>query len=262
MRRFGAAALAAVALSACTTVKVRQVGRCWVQETSRWMGSSREEVGPCYRAAPDWSRDRYTRLVQECVAQTDHQWALRAVAAWQEGLPLPPREPQDVVNKACFDAANAPTARENDALRADLESMRATLRDAATERAALGARLEQGVDAVRSSNAKLTEILGQVANKPIPSPAPAVATATSESRSEGRGGSTSESAARENQSRSVVKPRVPREAPVPSAVCDPKPPEASEDDETPEPKTPAPGATAAPFLGPTPPEAIPSSIAR
>ncbi|HET9452050.1 MAG TPA: hypothetical protein VFO83_14265, partial [Aggregicoccus sp.] len=86
----------------CSSTKVLQRDGCWVRETKRFPGQLKEEVGPCARPAPAWSEDRLTRLVQECVAQDDHRWQARALAAWGRGEPAPERAPDQQVLESCM----------------------------------------------------------------------------------------------------------------------------------------------------------------
>ena len=179
--KFVVALLALPVLAACTTVRVRQVGDCWVQTKSRVLGSTSEQVGPCLRHQPEWSDDRYTRLVQECIAQADYQWMTRAIALWQRGEPLPPREPQDAVNRQCFESAVAITARENDELRGRLDALQLDVAEGEETQKALGKQLERGFEQLRDANTKLADHLGEAAKK-ASTPATATANASADGR--------------------------------------------------------------------------------
>jgi hypothetical protein len=179
--KFAVALLAIPVLAACTTVRVHQVGDCWVQTKSRVLGSTSEQVGPCLRHQPDWSDDRYTRLAQECIAQADYQWMTRALALWQRGEPLPPREPQDAVNRQCFESAVAITARENDELRSRLDALQLDAAEAKKTQKSLEERLERGFEQLRDANTKLADHLGEAAKK-ASTPATATASATADGR--------------------------------------------------------------------------------
>jgi hypothetical protein len=169
---------AAVASTACTTVKVTQRDGCWVKVTKRTFGGAREELGPCAKAEPPWAQDRVTRLVQECAARADHRWQSRAVVAWTEGAPLPAREEDEQVLRACMDEAAAAGLLDRQVLERRLADVNAEL---AEERKAARAREEAERTQLARVNERLAEHLGEAARRPLP-PATATATASSEGR--------------------------------------------------------------------------------
>lgn len=175
------ALLAIGALAGCTTVRVRREGNCWVQSKSRFLGSSSEVVGPCTRAEPDWSSDRYTRLVQECIAQEDHRWMTRALSHWQRGEPLPARESEEAIARQCFESAVAIAARENDELRSRLDEMRSAIAEEKERQQSLAAQIERTFDQIRAANSRLADHLGAAARK-ASAPATATATASADGR--------------------------------------------------------------------------------
>ncbi len=182
MRAVGFVLLAAFA-GGCTSVKMVQRDGCWVKRTEKVFGRVREEIGPCSRPQPKWAEDRLTRLVQECVAQSDYRWQGRAIDAWSKGRPYPAQPPQDETLQGCLGEARAQlmTEKDNETLKSrieDLSADRTTLRhDTGEDRAAL-----------RASHDRLVEHLGEAAKKPPPAPAYATATATSDGRATNESG--------------------------------------------------------------------------
>jgi hypothetical protein len=171
------AAVALVAWAGCTSVRVAQRGDCWVRRTSGFLQGSKEEVGPCAPPAPQWSSDRPTRVVQECVARADWQWHSRAVVAWTRGEALPEQD-QEKVGQACMQESTRLLASEHDA-----DALRGRVAELSKEREELHARAEADRRHLAAANDRMAEHLGEAAKKPSP---PAVATATA--TSEGRGG--------------------------------------------------------------------------
>ncbi len=125
----------------CSSTKVLQRDGCWVRETKKFPGQLKEEVGPCARPAPTWSEDRLTRLVQECVAQDDHRWQARALAAWGRGDAAPERTPDQQVLEACMTQATLALNSEKEAVTKQLAEAQAQLSQVSQERDALEARL-------------------------------------------------------------------------------------------------------------------------
>ena len=115
--RIAGAMLFAVLLGGCTSVRMEQRDGCWVRQTSKFPKRVTEEIGPCERPAPAWAEDRLTRLVQECVAQSDYRWQNRALSAWSRGEPLPPQESEENILQACVSEASASMLTENEALK-------------------------------------------------------------------------------------------------------------------------------------------------
>jgi len=167
--------LLAVVAGGCTTVKLEQREGCWVRQTSHWPSAVKEELGPCEREKPAWSEDRLTRLVQECMVQADYRWRTRALAAWNEGDPLPEPESEERVLQLCMDEASHSVVTEN-------ERLKTRLGEVSTDRDVWRASGEKDRELLRTSHERLTDALGEAAKKPAGS---AVATSTSTSRSDG-----------------------------------------------------------------------------
>jgi hypothetical protein len=173
MRVARVAVLAAVVLGGCTSVKMLQRDGCWVRQTKRTLGGTTEDVGPCARAQPRWVDDRLTRLVQECIAQSDYRWQLRALEAWNRREPMPQAEPQEKLIEACMNEAAGRVVTQN-------ETLQARLAEITTDRAALQEDAAQARDHDRRSADRLAEFLGEAAKRPPP-----VATATATATSDG-----------------------------------------------------------------------------
>lgn len=162
--------LLGVALGGCTQVRLVQREGCWVRQTERWPKQITEDIGPCKREVPSWVDDRLTRLVQECVAQSDYRWQMRALDAWNRRQPLPEREPDESVINACVSQAAQSVVAENDALKVrvgDLDNDRTLLRE---------------------TNGQFATALGEAAQKPAGS-----AVATASARGDGSSTSTHDS---------------------------------------------------------------------
>src|SRR5437660_4239768 len=125
MRRMSGLALTCGALVACTSVKMVQREGCWVKQTERTFGGSREEMGFCTKAPPAWAEDRLSRLVQECMAQADYRWENRALSAWNHGQPIPPQENDQEIAKTCMSVASAALGMEaqNNALKSQVADL-------------------------------------------------------------------------------------------------------------------------------------------
>ncbi len=207
-------------LGGCTTVKLVQRDGCWIRQTKRTLGGSKEDIGPCTRPAPRWSEDRLTRLVQECVAQADYRWQARALAAWSRKEPLPAQPARETVIETCMNQAATGVVTQN-------ETLRERLADVSNDRDALRAHAAQGDDHLRETSTKLAEYLGEAAKRPPPT-ATATATATSD------GTATTDSGLESHTgSTSQTVPAAPALAPVVPAA-------------TPQAATPAAGAEPAP----------------
>jgi TolA-binding protein len=188
-------ALAALAAAGCTSVKMVQRDGCWVRRTEKAFGRVIEEVGPCGRAEPRWADDRFTRLLQECVAQADWRWQTRALEVWSRRLPYATPQPrEDELLRACMDElrtgmqAEAEAAKLKDRIGdlsgriAELSGERDALRgDAARDRAKLEEREDRIAEWLGKSHDKLSDWLGQAAQRPPAAPANATATASSTS---------------------------------------------------------------------------------
>lgn len=172
MRAIWALALA-TAVAGCTTTRVLQRDGCWVRQTKRTLGSTTEELGPCVGPAPQWASDRLTRLVQECLAQTDRRWTSAAIDAWSRRQPLPPQAPEREAIRACMDQAAGGVVTQN-------ETLRERLAEVTSDRAGLAAREADSDAHLRASHDRLAEFLGEAAKRPPP-----VATATATSTSDG-----------------------------------------------------------------------------
>ncbi len=172
IRVMSALALAAV-LGGCMTTRVVQRDGCWVRETKKTLGGKTEELGPCVRPPPQWSEDRLTRLVQECVAQADYRWASRALAAWSERRSVPAQPSEAEVIRSCLNETATSSVAQN-------ETLRERLAELSSEHAALRAEAEQGESHLRASHDRIAEWLGEAAKRPPP-----VATATATATSDG-----------------------------------------------------------------------------
>lgn len=172
MRVEGALVLAVV-LGGCTTTRVMQRDGCWVRETKRTLQGKTEELGPCGRSPPQWSEDRLTRLVQECVAQADYRWMGRAVEAWNRRQPLPAQERQEDVIRACMNEAATGVVTRN-------ETLEQRLSEVSSDREALRTETERTGEHLRASHDRIAEWLGEAAKRPPP-----VATATATATSDG-----------------------------------------------------------------------------
>jgi hypothetical protein len=135
MRRLEAILLV-VMLGGCTSVKVAQRDGCWVKRTEKWLGGSKEELGPCAPPQPRWADDRLTRMVQECEARADYRWQTHALEAFSRGEQLPPPAADKAVLQECMGEASRAMATENDVLKQKLA-------EAASTREAEKAKLEE-----------------------------------------------------------------------------------------------------------------------
>jgi hypothetical protein len=212
--RVAGALLLAVVVGGCTSVRIVQREGCWVKHTEKWPNRVTEEIGPCERQAPTWSDDRLTRLVQECVAQADYRWQNRALAAWSRGEPLPQVELDENVLQTCMNEAANTMITENEALKARLGEV-------STDRETLRAQMEEASEHLRASHNRVTDALGEAANKP---PGSAVATATSTSTSDGSATTQSDSTSEAPLAVDVLPMPVPSRPPA--TIPAPKPTKA------------------------------------
>jgi hypothetical protein len=132
------AVLGTAVLGGCTTTKLAQRDGCWVRHTEKFLGGSKEELGPCAGPAPTWSDDQLMRLTQECMAREDWRSQERALAAWSRGEP-PPARGEETVLRACQD----------DALALDVAQRAPREKQAELERAARERQAEQEKTALR-----------------------------------------------------------------------------------------------------------------
>jgi hypothetical protein len=158
------------------------------------LGGTKQEVGPCERSHTQWADDRLTRLVQECVAQVDHRWQVRAVSAWNRGEPLPPQETEESVVALCMSQAATAAVTETERLSERLADVSDDLARAAKDRDALRADSAQTLEHLRTSNDRIAGYLGEAAKRPPPV-ATATATATSDGTAVTESGLTSETGA-------------------------------------------------------------------
>src|SRR5574340_365594 len=126
-----------VAGGGCTTVRVAQKDGCWVRRTERWLQGATEEVGPCAPPEPQWSEDRLTRLIQECVVRADYRWQARALDAWNQGRALPERASEETVVQQCLGEPTRAVLAENEALRGRAEASEKRLAELRGDRDAL-----------------------------------------------------------------------------------------------------------------------------
>ncbi len=203
MRVIGAAVLVMV-LAGCGGVKMVQRDGCWVRETKNWIGHTYDDVGPCSPPETEWSDDRLTRVVQECVARNDYHWRTRALLAWSKGQPLPENVSDAKVLQDCTDETSRALANDNDRLKQKNDLLSEQLGQTAKERDALRTRADDASTKLLASHEKLSdrlltdqeklgtgvmtaqqklaEYLGEAAKK---SSQPAVATANASSSSDG-----------------------------------------------------------------------------
>jgi hypothetical protein len=181
MRRFLrvlALAGAASGAAGCVTTKVLQRDGCWVRQTHKTLHGTQEELGPCVRAPPRWSEDRLTRIIQECVAQADYRWQVRALAAWSRREPLPAEAAQETVISTCMNEAATADVVQN-------ETLRQRLAELAGDRDALRGENARGNELLRASNDRLVGYLGEAVGEAAKRPPP-TATATATASSDGR----------------------------------------------------------------------------
>jgi hypothetical protein len=175
MRVLGAVLVALMAsASGCTSVKVVQREGCWVKRTEQFPKRVREEVGPCTRERPPWSDDRLVRLVQECVAASEHRWQSRALVAWTRQEPWPERPGDESVLRACLTQSAQAVVTDN-------ETLRQRLAEVSDDRAALRKRGAADQQRLLATHNKLATFLGEAAKKASP-PATATAYAASDGK--------------------------------------------------------------------------------
>ena len=216
--------VAAAGFLGCTTTRLEQREGCWVKQTKRWMGSSKEELGPCSAQAPAWSEDRLTRLVQECMAHADRARSAEAAARWSRGEPPPARAEDGKALEQCMGQAHAvlatekaelerrlaETSHERDALRAGVESEREGRRaQAEREREQLLASATKDREHLHSNSKLLAQALGEAAKKPAPS-----ATATASATGSGNASTQNESSTAARASDARTRSKTQRQAPV------------------------------------------------
>ena len=180
--RIPALILLASVAGGCTSVKMVQRDGCWVKRTEKIFGRVIEDLGPCRRAEPQWAEDRLTRLVQECVAQADYRWSVRANEAWAKGAPYPAQPPQQELLRTCMEEARVGLVSETEALKARLSEVTGN-------RDSLRVAAEQDHAKLRESHEKIAEWLGQAAQKPAGT-ATATATSTSDGKASNETGAT------------------------------------------------------------------------
>jgi hypothetical protein len=163
--------LAAIVVVGCTSVRMVERNGCWLKQTDGLFRGLHEELGFCKKPAMELAQDRVGRLVQECIAQADHRWENRALAAWAHGQPIPAQDAGDTVAKACMSEAAAMFGPE-----AENNVLKSRLADLSKERETLRALAEGDREFFKQSNDRIVTALGEAAKKPAPA---AVATATS-----------------------------------------------------------------------------------
>jgi len=150
MKAFAAVLLVAF-LGGCTSVKLVQRDGCWIRQTKK-LGAVKEEIGPCARAAPPWSDDRLTRLVQECVAEEAHRWQNLAIASWGRREPLPDRASESTIVERCTNDAAQSIVSDN-------ERLEQRLSEVASDRDALRAQSEEDRSKLVATKEELTNRL-------------------------------------------------------------------------------------------------------
>jgi len=158
MRVLGLVLLACVA-GGCTSVKMVQRDGCWVRRTEKSFGRVVEDVGPCVRPQPKWVEDRLTRLVQECVAQADYRWQVRAMEAWSKRSPYPAQPPQQEILHTCMEDARVGLVTES-------ETLKSRLAEVAGDREVLRQQTAQDHAQLRASHDRIAQLLGDAAQKP------------------------------------------------------------------------------------------------
>jgi hypothetical protein len=160
----------------CTSVKMVEREGCWLKQTSRTLGGTREEMGFCTRTPSDPAQDRLARLVQECMAQADYRWENRAIASWSRGEPIPPAENDTELTKACMGQAT-----QSLGLEAENAELKARLAELTQDREQLRSTVGKENDFLHQTSEKMVTALGEAAKRPGPT---ATATATSTTKSD------------------------------------------------------------------------------
>jgi hypothetical protein len=230
--------VAAAVAAGCTSVKMVQRDGCWIKRTEKPFKRVSEEIGPCPRAQPKWVDDQLTRLVQECVAQADWRWQVRALDSWSRGKAYPAQPAQEETLRTCMQEARVGLVGENEDLKRRLGEVASARDEARTladrertladqERTKLQESLDKTLDRMHDTHERLAGYLGEAANKPA---APAVATASATSTSDGKATNESgASLATEASSGSgsgasgALPPAVPAALPVAPATAAPAP---------------------------------------
>lgn len=145
----------------CTTVHMVKRDGCWVRHTHAFPHQVKEEVGVCTRKPPVWSKDRVTRLVQECMAEADFRWQNEALQAWNRGKSIPPEPPEHQVMQRCMDDSATALVRQNEALQKRVAAL-------TRQEDALQARADQTLQDLRQNEAQMTTALGKAAERPTP----------------------------------------------------------------------------------------------
>lgn len=161
MRRGVGVALAAICLVGCSSVQWVQRDGCWVRHTQSFPNNVKEELGVCTRTPPQWSDDRVTRLVQECMVEADYRWKNEALDAWNRGQPLPPERPEQAVMQQCMNDAATSLVHENLALQGRITEL-------TRDRDGLRARTDQDHQALSERQTELTQALGEAAKRAPP----------------------------------------------------------------------------------------------
>jgi hypothetical protein len=134
---------------------------CWVRHTRSFPNAVQEEIGVCSRAPPVWSKDRVTRLVQECMVEADYRWKNQALAAWNRHQPLPPERPEQAVMQQCMNDAATSLVHENLALQSRITEL-------TRDRDGLRARTDQDHADLRQSQTQMAQALGDAAKRAPP----------------------------------------------------------------------------------------------
>lgn len=201
--------VAVVALPSCTAVHYVKRDDCWIRETKPWHGVVQEDLGPCTRPAPEWSEDRFTRLMQECVAQSDYRWQHLALDAWKRGEPIPERH-GEAEAEACAEQASLAVLSENETMKVRNEVMQERVDEVVGDR-----------ERLQDHNEHLANVLGEAAQKPAGS---AVATATAHGEGTTRNNNDSSTQSSTNSSTDSSTETVHRSghAPAPPASTPPR----------------------------------------
>lgn len=170
--------LAALAAVACSSTRMVQRDGCWLKRTEGAFGSN-EQLGFCTRPQQAPAQDRVARLVQECMAQSDHRWENQALAAWNQSRPIPPQANDAEVVRMCMQHVSAVLGLE-----AENSALKQRLADLGQDREQLRTASDRDRQFIEQNSDKMVTALGEAAKKPAPA---ATATATVKSETDVKG---------------------------------------------------------------------------
>ena len=180
MRSLSRAVFVSVGFSliACTSTRMVQRDGCWLKRTEGAFGSN-EQLGFCSRPQQPPAQDRVARLVQECMAQSDHRWENQALAAWNQNRPIPPQANDAEVVRMCMQHVSAVLGLE-----AENTALKQRLADLGQDREQLRTASDRDRQFIEQNSDKMVTALGEAAKKPAPA---ATATATVKSETDVKG---------------------------------------------------------------------------